>query len=165
MPPPPTPKVRATLQRILATWKESSTAEGGESAGAGPLEDLVFVTGTGSGTVPPSAPAAAAAAPPWDEGDIIIDVTDADESSTGSSSTTSTSVETATAAGLAGRGGWRVARYSDRSFSLGNLLVDHLRTAFDPPLRAEPGEFVAGCLVVKAKDLEAWAAAQEEGES
>lgn len=156
------PKVRATLQRILGIWKQRGTPEGGNSSAAGgPLEDLVFVTGTGSGTAPPTAPAAAA---PWDEGDIIIDVTDADEISTTTSSS-STSVETATATGPAGRGGWRVARYSDRSFSLGNLLVDHLRTAFDPPLRAEPGEFVAGCLVVKAADLEAWAAAQKGGES
>lgn len=72
---------------------------------------------------------------------------------------------TADSGAAAGRGGWRAARFSDRSFGLGRVLVEHLRTAFDPPLKAQPTELVAGCLVVTVEDLETWAAAQEEGES
>lgn len=202
------------MKRILALWKSRSNrdAEGSDSVTstptAGPLEDLTFVTGTGSATKPPSAPAAAATADAWaadwinddssssssssintdgdGRGGIIIDVTNPDDiSMTNTTTTTTTSVAvtagaspvsvggagpmpraagTAEATGQADRGGWRVARYSDRTFSLGKLLVEHLRTAFKPPLRAAPGEFMAGCLVVKAENLEKWAAAQEGGE-
>ncbi|CAM9211127.1 unnamed protein product [Scytosiphon promiscuus] len=163
-------KVRSTLQNILAIWKKRGEARGDEKT-FGPLEDLVFVTGMGSVTKPSPPPAPAAVS--WaggkinegvaesDLGDkeVVIDITDANDVPT----TTSTAAnEQATAAAVAkdpgGRGGWRVARYSDRSFGLGKVLVEHLRTAFEPPLRAQQGEFVAGCLVVKAADLEAWAA-------
>ncbi|CBN76149.1 conserved unknown protein [Ectocarpus siliculosus] len=178
-------KARGTLQRILDVWRESSgNAEGG-GATSSPLEDLVFVTGTGSATKPSPAPDTAA---PWagdvidDDGsagdgkDIVIDVTVSDDTSTTSTesaraeptTTSSASVETmgtAASGAAAGRGGWRVARFSDRSFGLGRVLVEHLRTAFNPPLKAQPREFVAGCLVVKVEDLETWAAAQEGGGS
>ncbi|CAB1101619.1 unnamed protein product [Ectocarpus sp. CCAP 1310/34] len=177
-------KVRGTLQRILDVWRESSgNAEGG-GATSSPLEDLIFVTGTGTVKNPPPAPDTAA---PWagdvidddgsaGDGDIVIDVTVAEDTSTTSTgsaraeptATSSASVETmgtAASGAAAGRGGWRVARFSDRSFGLGRVLVEHLRTAFDPPLKAQPRESVAGCLVVKVEDLETWAAAQEGGGS
>lgn len=60
--------------------------------------------------------------------------------------------------------GWRTQRYSDRSFSLGQLIAEDLRKSYNPPLRAETVAFMAGCLVVRAQDLEAWAAAQLEPE-
>ncbi|CAN0044183.1 unnamed protein product [Ectocarpus sp. 4 AP-2014] len=173
-------KVRGTLQRILDVWRESSGNAQGGGATSSSLEDLVFVTGTGSVTKPSPAPDTAA---PWagdiidddgsaGDGDIVIDVTVADDTpttSTGSAraeptATSSASVETkgtAASGAAAGRGGWRVARFSDRSFGLGRVLVEYLRMAFDPPLKAQPREFVAGCLVVKVEDLETWAAAQE----
>lgn len=58
--------------------------------------------------------------------------------------------------------GWRAQRYSGRSFSLRELLAEELRTAYDPPLRASSTSLMAGCLVVKGEDLEAWAKAQNQ---
>ncbi|CAM9381903.1 unnamed protein product, partial [Hapterophycus canaliculatus] len=163
-------KVRATLQKILAIWKSRAEAKGNGNA-SGPLEDLVFVTGMGSVTKP--SPSSSPPAVSWavdgvrneitesDLGgsEVVIDVTNVDDVST-TSSTTAIGGAGGAVKDPGGRGGWRVARYSDRSFGLGKVLVEHLRTAFEPPLRAQQGEFVAGCLVVKAEDLEVWAVAQ-----
>lgn len=160
-------QVRATLQNILAIWKSRGEAKGNEN-NTGPLQDLVFVTGMGSVAKPSPPPDPPAVSWTGDEinddisesgSEVVIDVTTTDDIST-ISSTTADEGAGSVAKDPGGRGGWREARYSDRSFGLGKVLVEHLRTAFDPPLRAQQGEFVAGCLVVKAEDLEAWAAAQ-----
>lgn len=72
--------------------------------------------------------------------------------------------EAAAAVAALGQGahaGWREERYSDGSFSLGQLLIEALRTEYEPALRARAMPSMAGCLVVSGKDLEEWAQAQK----
>lgn len=127
-------QVRNTLRRLLLRWQASPDS----------LQDLLFVTGTGGG---------AAVSRPDGTDALLLPATSSQDG------------DDATLASIASvpteRTGWRTHRYSNRSFSLGNMLLDALQTEYTPPLRAKVVENMAGCVVVRRDDLEAWAAAQE----
>lgn len=134
-------KVRATLQRILGVWRKSNCDPDS-------LRDLVFVTGTGN---------IARISPP-----VVHAVYSDDYENTAREGH---GIVRASRQSLASEGegkgeGWRAQRYSDRSFSLGKMLAEDLRTAYSPPLQARAQSWMAGCLVVGAQDLAEWASAQ-----